>query len=97
MTENDYWKMFFKSLKLSFNIPTRHDLSNKLLTETFDNVTTRVHKRIEDADSIGIQCDAWSGIRNLKGFLGNLKDLAPFFRPLAPQRPPQRLPHPSRF
>ena len=50
--------IFFKSLKPSFNIPTRHDLSNKLLTETFDNVTTRVHKRIEDADSIEIQCDA---------------------------------------
>ena len=51
----------FKCLQLS--LLNKFSLS-LLLTETFDNVTTRVHKRIEDADSIAIQCDAWSNIRN---------------------------------
>lgn len=64
MTENKDWQIFFASLRSSFKLPSRHDLSNKLLDECYRETKSEVTTKINKASSLAIQADTWSNIRN---------------------------------
>ena len=64
MVENEYWHDFFNVVRPSYSLPTRHDLSNKLLDEEFESVLSDVTVHIKNADFLSLQCDGWSNIRN---------------------------------
>lgn len=63
ITENRYWVEYHKFLRPSFNLPTKFQLSNSILTETFKKVSAEVQKKVDSAVSLGLQCDGWSNIR----------------------------------
>ncbi|KAF2885431.1 hypothetical protein ILUMI_20711 [Ignelater luminosus] len=60
-TENKYWINFFKRIRPSLQLPSRHNLSSTLLQ---NNVQLQVQNSLANAYVVGIQCDGWSNIRN---------------------------------
>jgi Protein of unknown function (DUF 659)/hAT family C-terminal dimerisation region len=63
-TENPYWIAAFKKIRPSLKLPSRHQLSNTLLQKEFHKVEDNVKLKIAAADTLGIQCDGWSNLRN---------------------------------
>lgn len=64
LTDNTYWQMFFKQIRPSYKVPSRHDLSNRLLDREYEEVTNFVDEQIKNADFVSIVTDGWSNIRN---------------------------------
>lgn len=64
ITENKHWQIFFKTLRPSFRIPTRHLMSNKLLDEEYNRIEAGIKSKIGEATALGLQCDGWSNRRN---------------------------------
>ncbi|KAJ8969569.1 hypothetical protein NQ314_001690, partial [Rhamnusium bicolor] len=64
IVENEEWKSFFKSLRPTFHLPSRYDLSNTLLNEEYNRIKLEVELKIKEANHLSIQCDDWSNIRN---------------------------------
>lgn len=62
--ENEYFVEFCKNLRPKFVVPNRNDLSNKLLTETLNEVQEAVNEKIKNANFLSVQCDAYSNIKN---------------------------------
>ena len=63
IVENDHWIDFFKKLKPNFNLPSRYELSNRLLSQEFARVEGRVEQRVATAPCLALQMDGWSNIR----------------------------------
>lgn len=51
-------------MRPSLKLPSRHQLSNKLLNDEYDRVKRSVDEKIHSAKTVGIQIDGWSNIRN---------------------------------
>ncbi|KAF2882508.1 hypothetical protein ILUMI_23669 [Ignelater luminosus] len=64
MTENTYWINFFKRIRPSLQLPSRHNLSSTLSQNVYNNVQLQVQNSLANAYVVGIQCDGWSNIRN---------------------------------
>lgn len=64
LVENPYWKDFFSSLRPSFKLPTRKDIGGKYLDREFESVEADVWTKIRSSNSVALQCDGWSNIRN---------------------------------
>ncbi|CAH0552651.1 unnamed protein product [Brassicogethes aeneus] len=64
MVEKGYWKEFFKAIKPSYTLPSRHDLSHKLLDAEYETLQGDVMTKIRTAETVSVQCDGWSNIRN---------------------------------
>ena len=64
LVDNVYWHRLFKASKPSFDVPSRYEVSNKLLDMTYDKTASEVNGKIKDATSLAIQCDGWSNVRN---------------------------------
>jgi len=63
LTENSKWKEFFNSIRPSYKLPSRYDISKPLLDLEFKTVSENVDAKIREAMTVGIQCDGWSNIR----------------------------------
>ncbi|KAF2905884.1 hypothetical protein ILUMI_00296 [Ignelater luminosus] len=55
---------FFKRIRPSLQLPSRHNLSSTLLQNVHNNVQLQVQNSLANAYVVGIQCDGWSNIRN---------------------------------
>lgn len=64
ITENEYWIKAFKLIRPSLTLPSRYMLSNSLLEEVCNEVSTFANALISNATFIGVQCDCWTNIRN---------------------------------
>ncbi|KAJ8969152.1 hypothetical protein NQ314_001893 [Rhamnusium bicolor] len=57
-------KRFFKKLRPSFVLPTRYLLANRLLNDEYDRVQVQVEEKLRQSESLSLQCDGWSNLRN---------------------------------
>ena len=64
LVENQYWQMFMHMLRPTYDIPTRYMLSNDLLNKTYESVKKDVEEKIASSNTVTIQLDTWSNIRN---------------------------------
>lgn len=51
-------------MRPSLKLPSRYQLSNKLLNNEYDRIKKSVDEKIKSAKTVGIQIDGWSNIRN---------------------------------
>lgn len=61
MTGKD-WKEFFGELRPSFTLPTREQLSNELLDETYQRVSDAAIKHIEKSNYVTLVIDGWTNV-----------------------------------
>lgn len=45
-------------------VPNRNDMSNRLLVNTLKEVQKQVNNKLTNANSLTVQCDAYSNIKN---------------------------------
>lgn len=64
ITENKYWIEAFKFIRPSLKLPSRYLLSNTLLNQVYEDVEISVGELVANATFIGVQCDAWTNVRN---------------------------------
>lgn len=64
IVESDRWKLFFQFLRPSFQLPSRYQISHKLLEEEYIRLHNEVELCIASATNLSIQCDGWSNLRN---------------------------------
>lgn len=60
MTENQHWLEFFKRLRPSWKVPSRYEMSNRLLDDWVQKVEVVNHKKIAGATTLAIMSDGWS-------------------------------------
>lgn len=63
MVENRHWENFFKAIRPAFKLPSRHELSHKLLDEEYQSVYEEIQSKIKMSSNLAIQCDGWTNIR----------------------------------
>lgn len=63
IVESPYWQELFKKIRPSLNLPSRYMLSNPLLQAEYDRIDATVKLKVVEANSLGMQCDAWSNLR----------------------------------
>lgn len=63
-TESPVWKDLFKEIRPAYKMPSRYQLSNKLLDNEFKEIKSKVMEKINEAPVLTLQTDAWSNIRN---------------------------------
>lgn len=61
--ENDNWKLFFKSLRPAWEVPSHYKLSTTHLEAEYNNVKLKVESKITMSSSLGLMCDGWTNIR----------------------------------
>ncbi|XP_043271188.1 uncharacterized protein [Venturia canescens] len=64
ITDSVFWQDFFKVLRPSYNFPSRYEISNSLLDESYNKVKGEVDEKVQSANFVGLQCDGWSNLRN---------------------------------
>lgn len=64
MVENDDWVAFFQKLRPSYKLPSRYQISHKLMDGQYESINEVVSEKISQASILGLQCDAWSNQRN---------------------------------
>nr|XP_047131849.1 uncharacterized protein LOC124810878 [Hydra vulgaris] len=64
LVENRYWKTFLNNLRPAYKIPTRNEMSNRLLDNEYNRISANVKEVVATADSLGFMCDGWSNVRN---------------------------------
>lgn len=64
MVEDDNWKTFFKELRPSFKLPSRYELSHRLLDNAYTETNKFVESKLAEAQNLSIMCDGWTNIRN---------------------------------
>lgn len=64
IVDNSYWKDFFKKLRPCYDLPSRFKLSHGLLETEYKEIKATVQNTVRSAQSVGVQCDGWSNIRN---------------------------------
>lgn len=62
--ESEYRQAFFRLLRPSFWVPSRHELSNSLLQQEFDEMSTYVSNMLTSRDNFVLMCDRRSNLRN---------------------------------
>jgi hypothetical protein len=60
MAENQHWLEFFKKLRPSWTVPSRYEMSNRLLDDWVHKVEVANHKKIAGATTLAIMSDGWS-------------------------------------
>lgn len=63
IVENECWKKLFKTVRPSYELPSRKYVSTKLLNKEFQCQKTYIESIIAQAQSLNLQCDGWSNIR----------------------------------
>lgn len=63
-SEMAVWQDFIKEIRPAYKMPSRYQLSNKLLENEFQNVQKTVMAKVKEAPILTLQTDAWSNIRN---------------------------------
>jgi len=63
MTEHPEWVTFINYIRPSYTLPSRHIISNRLLDEEYREIKDKVKSMIEEAHTVGLQCDGWTNIR----------------------------------
>lgn len=64
LVDNPYWIDFLKALRPAYKLPTRYDISNKLLDDEVIKVTDQNTICIADSKVLGVMCDGWTNVRN---------------------------------
>jgi hypothetical protein len=64
IAEHNDWKVFLNKLRPSYIVPSRYQLSNRLLEAEYNRVEAEVSLKVRESMSIGLQCDGWSNRRN---------------------------------
>lgn len=64
LTDNPFWQQFFKQLRPSYKLPSRHELSTTLLDKEYEEVSQFVNEEIRKADFVTVITDGWSNVRN---------------------------------
>lgn len=62
MVENTHWINFFKQLRPAFHLPTRKKLSNSLLADESERVSSNVRSLLQNSDGIALVTDGWTSI-----------------------------------
>lgn len=73
--ESCFFRRFISILDSCYIVPSRQNLSAKILTEKQPNIKNRMRDLLEKVDSISITVDLWSN-RLIKGFLGIVPPMA---------------------
>ena len=60
---HECWIKFFAKLRPKFEVPTKHELSNRLLDKSFEKVSSLTEDYICKADYISIVIDGWTNVR----------------------------------
>lgn len=63
ITENPEWVKFFRKLRPSYLLPSRYQISNGLLNDEYQSAKNNIKTKIDEALTVGMQCDGWSNIR----------------------------------
>lgn len=63
LVENIHWKNLFKFLRPAWTLPSRHEVSNKMLDNEYSAVKKIIDLKISSATSVTVQCDTWTNIR----------------------------------
>lgn len=64
MVSDPSWKEFFACIRPSFKLPSRKDIAGKYLDMQFQEIESEIWTKIKSANSLALQCDGWSNIRN---------------------------------
>jgi hypothetical protein len=62
LLENEGWKDFFQKLHPSFKLPSRYQLSNKLLDNEYKSVQEKVKEKIQSSEALTLLSDGWTDI-----------------------------------
>ncbi|KAL4113799.1 hypothetical protein QTP88_017372 [Uroleucon formosanum] len=64
IVENQNWLKFFKTLRPTYNPPSRKTISTTLLEKEYLRTYIKVYENILEAKVYAVQLDGWSNIRN---------------------------------
>jgi hypothetical protein len=62
LLENEWRKEFFQKLRPSFKLPSRYQLSNKLLDNEYKSVQEKVKQKIQSSETLTLLSDGWTDI-----------------------------------
>jgi len=63
IVENQNWLKFFKTLRPTYNPPSRKTISTTLLEKEYLRTYNKVYENILEAKVYAVQLDGWSNIR----------------------------------
>lgn len=63
IVENQNWLKFFKTLRPTYNPPSRKTVSTTLLEKEYLRTYNKVYENILEAKVYAVQLDGWSNIR----------------------------------
>lgn len=63
LTEHPDWIDLFQFLRPAFHLPSRHELSNRLLNEEYERLEEDVNSAIARATSVAVMTDSWTNVK----------------------------------
>ena len=65
VVENPHWKSIFNAIRPAYVVPSKYKISEPLLDSEYDKIKAETVATIAASDSVGLESDKWSNIRNV--------------------------------
>lgn len=69
IVEHPPWRELFKKFRLSYEPPSRKEISTKFLDLAYINIKSEIQSSLATSKVLHLQCDWWSNIRNEENFV----------------------------